>query len=839
MLIYLNKTNLKPLSIVTSLSLSMAPFYAASGGAQFNTEFLDINDRSKIDLNRFSQDDYVMPGTYDLVVQINKNELSEHSVTVYDSDDTPDVSHACITAELIQKIGIKEEYLKNLSWWHNNECASESSLSGMDVKVDLSTSSLNISMPKTYLEYVSDNWEPPSRWDNGIAGILLDYNISLQARQQTGMPDAYLFRGNGTTGGNIGAWRIRADWQSHMDNQNKGQSIDRRLEWSRFYAYRALPSLKARLIAGEDYLNSGLFDGFRFTGTSLASDDNMLPPGLRGYAPEVTGVARTNARVIISQQGRVLYETQVPSGPFRIQDLNDSVSGELDVRVEEQDGSVQQFKVSTASIPYLTRPGDWRYKVALGRPSDFRHKFNGPHFITGELSRGISNGWSLYGGALVAPSYGALSFGVGRDLLLFGAISFDVTQSRAKLKNESSHSSDGRSYRVSYSKTFDEIDSQVTFAGYRFSDKNYLSMSNWLEARNGGISAGRSKEMYTLTLNKRFRDSGLSLWFGYDHQTFWDRPSTNRYTATLSGDFDLWDWKRLNLSLSAYRSRYYGSNDDGVYLSMSIPLGERSRMSYNSTFSKDTADHRVGYYDRVNDTDSMQMSLDSYRDRIGANVFYNHRGDLADTSINAAYQAGRFASTTVSFTGGATLTKEGGAFHRGGITGGTRLLVDTSGVPDVPVKGYGSIIRSNRFGKAVLVDVNSYFRSRAIVAVDELDERTEATKAVVHSTLTDGAIGYRKFDVISGLKAMAMIRLADGSVPPFGSTVMNARKQETGVVGDEGNVFLVGINEGESMSVRWDGVVKCIITLPTPLPTDVLTRILLLPCIQSESMENK
>lgn len=46
--------------------------------------------------------------------------------------------------------------------------------------------------------------------------------------------------------------------------------------------------------------------------------------------------------------GRVLYETRVAAGPFRIQDINDSINGQLDVRVEEQDGSVQEFKVDTA-----------------------------------------------------------------------------------------------------------------------------------------------------------------------------------------------------------------------------------------------------------------------------------------------------------------------------------------------------------------------------------------------------------------------------------------------------------------------------------------------------------
>ncbi|MDI5829363.1 fimbria/pilus outer membrane usher protein, partial [Salmonella enterica subsp. enterica serovar Kentucky] len=89
-----------------------------------------------------------------------------------------------------------------------------------------------------------------------------------------------------------------------------------------------------------------------------------LPPKLRGYAPEIVGIARSNAKVKVSWQGRVLYETQVPAGPFRIQDLNQSVSGTLHVTVEEQNGQTQEFDVNTASVPFLTRPGMVRYKMA-------------------------------------------------------------------------------------------------------------------------------------------------------------------------------------------------------------------------------------------------------------------------------------------------------------------------------------------------------------------------------------------------------------------------------------------------------------------------------------------
>ncbi|WP_162871235.1 fimbria/pilus outer membrane usher protein, partial [Klebsiella pneumoniae] len=90
----------------------------------------------------------------------------------------------------------------------------------------------------------------------------------------------------------------------------------------------------------------------------------------------------------------------------------------------------------------------------------------------------------------------ALSMGLGRDLLAFGALSFDSTQSRAELPQQGGTKTGG-SYRVSYSKSFDEYDSQITFAGYRFSEQNFMTMSEYLDARYDESRLGKSREMYT------------------------------------------------------------------------------------------------------------------------------------------------------------------------------------------------------------------------------------------------------------------------------------------------------------------------------------------------------
>ncbi|UNK28365.1 outer membrane usher protein [Serratia plymuthica] len=809
---------------------SAVPLGYADDGIQFNTDVLDVNDRKNIDLSQFSRSGYMMPGAYSLAVHINKNELPEQNIHFYPPDDDPKGSQACLPPALVEQLGLKDEALKALRWWHQGECLDTTSLKGMEARGDLATAALYLSIPQAYLEYASDDWDPPSRWDEGISGLLFDYNLNGQTqRQQRDGSQRYSLSGNGTTGANLGAWRLRADWQAQLNHQTgSGQGTDQQLDWSRYYVYRALPALRSRLTLGEDYLNSGMFDSFRFTGASLVSDDNMLPPNLRGYAPEVVGVAKTNAKVTISQQGRVIYETQVASGPFRIQDISEAVSGELDVRVEEQDGSVQAFKMNTASIPYLTRPGSVRFKAAAGRPSDWQHRTNGPLFGTGEFSWGVSNGWSLYGGTLGGGDYKAASLGIGRDLMALGALSFDATQSRTHLPQQDGTLSGG-SYRLSYSKSFDELDSQVTFAGYRFSEQDFMSMSEYLDARYYGKRVGGSKEMYTITFNKQFRDAGVSLYLNYDHQTYWDRPVNDRYNLTMSRYFDIGRFKNLSLSLSGYRNKYNGSNDDGIYLSLSMPWGNGTNLSYNTSVNGRDTTHRVGVYDRIDEHNNYQLSAGHSRGGTNLSGYYNHEGDIARLSANASYQQGSYSALGFSAQGGATITPQGGALHRIGMPGSTRLLLDTGGVAGVPVRGYGSTSDSNRFGKAVVADVNSYYRNKASIDLNKLGDNAEATKSVVQATLTEGAIGYRKFDVIAGEKAMAVITLVDGSTPPFGATVMNANKQDTGIVNDGGSVYLSGIQAGDRMTVHWNGAAQCAISLPKTLPDSTLSN-LLLPC---------
>lgn len=156
---------------------------------------------------------------------------------------------------------------------------------------------------------------------------------------------------------------------------------------------------------------------------------------------------------------------------------------------------------------------------------------------------GVTNGWSLYGGAIGESSYQAVALGSGKDLGVVGAVAVDITHSIAHMPQNDGFDGEtlqGNSYRISYSRDFDEIDSRLTFAGYRFSEKNFMSMSDYLDAKTyHHLNAGHEKERYTVTYNQNFREQGMSAYFSYSRSTFWDSPDQSNYNLSLSWYFDL------------------------------------------------------------------------------------------------------------------------------------------------------------------------------------------------------------------------------------------------------------------------------------------------------------
>lgn len=821
--------NKKTFPRLSTLSVCIAlvcytQFVLAEEAVTFNTDVLDATDRKNVDLTKFAEGNYVVPGKYLLDVRINGQELSQRQIVYKVDPRDSNKTVACLSHEQVALLALKEDSQQKLVAL-GDDCADVTSLPG--AKVNNQSGVLDITVPQAWMKYSDPDWVPPERWDNGVAGVIFDYNLTGQINRYQDGDDYKSVSGYGQTGFNAGAWRVRGEYQSEFDSSNHSNTFD----WNRIYAYRPLPMQAAKLTMGEIYLDSQIFDSVRFTGVNLASDERMLPPNLQGYAPEIKGIANSNARVTVSQSGHIINQTTVPAGPFNIQDLRSSVRGTLDVKIEEQDGSTHSFQVNTANIPYLTRPGYVRYNTSVGRPSRYNHDLQGPMFYTGDFSWGVSNAWSLYGGTIfTGDRYNAWSLGLGRDLSTIGALSFDITQSMSRVRDQQQQK--GMSFKLSYAKTFDEYNSSITFAGYRFSQKNFRSLTQYLDEQYQDYSNNyREKEMFTVTANKTLwaddPQRSVTFYLTYTHQNYWGSDSQDRYGLSVGHSFSIAGIDDITANLSAYRSEYHGENDDSMALNVSIPWGDSRWVGYDLQSNHSNVSQMASYSDnrdvnntwrlRAGSTDQHKASFDSY---------YQHNAPMAQMEANFSYQQGNYTSLGGTLRGGFTATRHGAALHNSNAsTDAARVMVDTDGVAGVPLNG--DRVHSNGFGIAVVPDIVSYNSFDTRIDVDQMNDDVEASNAIATSTLTEGAIGFQHFDVAQGEKIMARLALKSGATPPFGAEVFNQDGVSVSMVMENGLAYIAGIKPDETLSVVWGGKTQCSLHLPHTVSRQGS---LLLPC---------
>lgn len=133
-------------------------------------------------------------------------------------------------------------------------------------------------------------------------------------------------------------------------------------------------------------------------------------------------------------------------------------------------------------------------------------------------------------------------------------------------------------------------------------------------------------------------------------------------------------------------------------------------------------------------------------------------------------------------------------------------------------------------GKGVLTNQSSYYRLHTRIDVDRLPSGVEVQDPVNDATLTEGAIGYHRFDVLKGWKGMVTIDRRGKLPPPFGASVQDDGGRERGIVGDGGQAWVAGLREGERLRVMWDGKTRCRLRVPASIARGLDT--LILRCIQ-------
>src|SRR5690606_3297814 len=331
---------------------------------------------------------------------------------------------------------------------------------------------LDLSVPQRYLVAVPRGYIAPSLRDQGITAAFLNYNLSGTHNHQKQYGNSDYFFASFNSGLNLGAWRLRHNATVSHESRGDGTHWQNQNTWLE----RDLQPIRSRVLLGDGYTSNNVFDSVQFRGAQLASDDEMLPYSQRSYAPVVRGVAASNARVEIRQDGSLIYAVNVAPGPFQISDIvPNRMSGDLEVSVIEADGSVQRYSQAFSAVETMLRPGLWRYEINAGELrngyTDYR-----PAFVQATLARGLESNTTPYGGLLLAENYSAAALGVAQSLGSFGSVSFDVTAARTKLANGDTKT--GQSYRFLYSKSLNELGTEFRLVGHRYSTSGYYDFND-------------------------------------------------------------------------------------------------------------------------------------------------------------------------------------------------------------------------------------------------------------------------------------------------------------------------------------------------------------------------
>ncbi|MBO3277026.1 fimbrial biogenesis outer membrane usher protein [Pseudomonas sp. Milli4] len=818
--------------------------YAAEGGEllgySFDDSLLMGTPLGGGRISRFNQPNQVDPGVYNLDLYANNDFIARTSVEFRQETPNGPVVPCFSDSFLLKNIGVLPEKLANTAGQDEQAgkpasertvCrALEQRLPGASMRLDIARLRLDLSIPRASMDIKPRGYVPESEWDSGSSMAFANYDASFYRSDysSSGYSSTSDYGYLGLNSGiNLGLWRLRN--QSSYRYSDAGYGSDTEWDSIRTYAQRALPGLRSELTLGDSYTSGNLIGSMAFRGVQLASDERMLPDAWRNYAPEIRGVATTNARVVVSQNGQKVYETSVPPGPFVINDLNATNSlGDLDVEVIEADGTRSTFTVPFSSVPTSMRPGQSRYSVSLGQA---RYYGDG-NDLFGDVTyeRGLTNSITLNTGARVAEDYLAV-LGGGVLATRWGAFGLNSTYSTAEV--EDGKREQGWRLGLDYSRTFQPTNTTLTLAGYRYSTEGFRDLTDVLGARAAesdgttwDSASYRQRNQFTLMVNQQLggygnlylsgsssdyydgksRDNQLQ--FGYSN-TWRNLSYTLSYTKQKTTRYDdRSDDPRLPPDFDRH-DRDSGTNNNTLTLSLSMPLGSSSRAPYlSSSVSQRSGDtqgtsYQAGLNGSLGDTQPLSYGLSASRDSEGNGTDWsgNLQKQMPSVTLGGSYSQGRdYWQASASARGAAVV--HGGGLTLGPYLGDTFALVEAKGAKGANVRG-GQGSRIDGSGYAVVPWLNPYHYNSIGLDPQGIDAQAELLETERKVAPYAGATLKVAFKTLSGHAMLIRGRQADGSPLPLGANVLDEQGASIGMVGQGGQVYARAEADKGRLTVQW------------------------------------
>jgi outer membrane usher protein len=817
-------SQLSPVSAVVVLLFTSAGAWGATSGSGASTQLAEVEfsdqfiqqppGAAHVDISRFNKGNAALPGDYRVDLYVNGAWLGRSEVQVRQvGTDSNDVQ-ACFDRALLEHVGadlmkLPAETAARLETGSDACLTLPSLIPDATAAFDSGELRLDVSVPQVALARTARGYVEPRYWDDGVPAAILQYNASAYHSDSYGMSSTQSYVGL-NAGINIGPWRFRhsGSLTSSTLGGTHYQSIQTNLQ-------RSIAPLKSQLTIGDAFTDGAVFDSVGFRGVQLASDDRMYPESQRGYAPIIRGIANSNARVEVRQNGNLLYETTVAPGAFEINDLYPTgYGGDLTVVVTEADGSVRTSTVPYAAAVNSLRPGITRFDAAVGQYRNPTVRIH-PMLFQGTVQHGFTNLITGYGGFVATDGYMAAQVGAALNTD-FGAFGFDITQAATHLDNQPDHN--GQSFRLSYSKLVEPTNTNLAVAAYRYSSRGYLGLADAmalrdLDQRNMGFAANSiQRGRLQITVNQALPAGYGSFYLTGSTQNYWNRSGTD--TQLQAGYNNT--YKQLNYSLALSRQLDVSTHtwDNRVMLTVGIPLGTGAHAPYSSTSLQGGGNSGTTVQQGVTGT----LGADSAF-AYGLNAGHSSGGDASSNTTVGANVS--YASPVATFTGNTSKSSnytQAGFGMSGGIVaylGGvafTPLMGDTVAIVEARDAAGARVannsgLRVDPWGHAIVSTLSPFASNQIEIDPKGLPINVELKSTQQSVAPTAGAVVRLKFETENtGRAAILGIRTADGKPVPFGAQLTTEQGQNIGTVAQAGRGIARGLKSDTGrLLVNWGG----------------------------------
>lgn len=544
---------------------------------------------------------------------------------------------------------------------------------------------------------------------------------------------------------------------------------------------RDFPDQRLRLTLGDTTTRGGDWNRpVRFGGIRLGTDFSLTPDDITYPLPVLRGSAALPSTVELAAASS-RQRLDVQPGDFTI-DYQPvfTGTGEVTMTVRDISGNARTVTRSFYTSPRLLREGldDFSLEAGFLRQDFGWRSFSyGAAFAAASWRHGLTDSLTLFGRAEGSGDSQATGLGMGLVIMPLGELSLAAAASRSKWGNGTLWRAQFQRITPLYAITASYQEESADFM--QIGDDRPQSGKRSELAVAGSIALGK---LGNVSASHVENDQGASQRFS---------ASSLSYAANLGPTY---------LSLGARRTRFSGSQDDGLFGSLTLPLGQRANASLFADSNRTAAtfnqsppsDQGFGY--------RALMARDHDSGTTMAEGGLTWRTSAGDLELSAARNG---TSTSLRLQARGALLMVGGQVIAAPRLDYAFALVDVLGDQEAALTFENRPVakRAGHRRRAVITGLQPYAANRIGVDLDALP-----IDMLVTSPEQLAVPGYRqavKITFGSAPVQPATLRLVDdnGSPLPMGLAISMA-DGSPGVTGQDGEIYLPDAHPGDRIFIH-------------------------------------